>query len=139
MTSNSLSAQQVVSQAETLDFPSSVVEFFQGYLGQPYGGFPEPLRSHIIRNKPRIDERPGKSMPPLDFKKIKAELRAKFGKHITDVDVMSYAMYPKVCYFSIRDQMLMLKSTLGIRGVPRIRREIWRSEHLTYSLFPWST
>ena len=24
-----------------LDFPSSVVEFFQGYLGQPVGGFPE--------------------------------------------------------------------------------------------------
>lgn len=96
MTSNSLSAAQVKEQAENLDFPSSVVEFFQGYLGQPYGGFPEPLRTHIIRNKPRVDGRPGASMQPMDFKKIKADLRAKFGKHITDVDVMSYAMYPKV-------------------------------------------
>ena len=96
MTSNSLTAEQVKERAEHLDFPSSVVEFFQGYLGQPYGGFPEPLRTHIIRNKPRIDGRPGASMQPMDFKKIKAELRAKFGKHITDVDVMSYAMYPKV-------------------------------------------
>jgi pyruvate carboxylase len=96
MTSNSLTAEQVKERAETLDFPSSVVEFFQGYLGQPYGGFPEPLRTHIIRNKPRVDGRPGASMQPMDFKKIKADLRAKFGKHITDVDVMSYAMYPKV-------------------------------------------
>ncbi|CAG8532502.1 4219_t:CDS:10 [Acaulospora colombiana] len=96
MTSNGLSAEQVKEQAEHLDFPSSVVEFFQGYLGQPYGGFPEPLRTHIIRNKPRIDGRPGASLPPMDFKKIKADLRAKFGKHITDCDVMSYAMYPKV-------------------------------------------
>ncbi|PVG03133.1 putative pyruvate carboxylase [Serendipita vermifera] len=96
MTSNNLTAEQVKEQAEHLDFPSSVVEFFQGYLGQPYGGFPEPLRTHIIRNKPRIDGRPGTSMPPMDFKKIKADLRAKFGKHITDCDVMSYAMYPKV-------------------------------------------
>lgn len=96
MTSNKLSKAEVIEKAETLDFPSSVVEFFQGYLGQPYGGFPEPLRSHIIRNKPRIDARPGSTMAPLDFRKMKQELRAKFGKHITDVDATSYAMYPKV-------------------------------------------
>lgn len=96
MTSNKLSKQDVLERAEQLDFPSSVVEFFQGYLGQPYGGFPEPLRTKIIRNKPRIDGRPGATMTPLDFKKIKAELRAKFGKHITDTDVTSYVMYPKV-------------------------------------------
>ena len=96
MTSNKFSKEDVLNRAEELDFPSSVVEFFQGYLGQPVGGFPEPLRSKIIRNKPRIDGRPGASLQPLDFKKIKAELRAKFGKHITDTDVTSYVMYPKV-------------------------------------------
>ena len=96
MTSNSLTKEQVVERAESLDFPSSVVEFFQGYLGQPVGGFPEPLRTRVIRNKPRIDGRPGATMEPLDFKKIKAELRSKFGKHITDTDVASYVMYPKV-------------------------------------------
>lgn len=96
MTSNNLTAQDVLDRAETLDFPTSVVEFFQGYLGQPVGGFPEPLRSKVIRNKPKIEGRPGESMPPLDLRKIKQELRAKFGKHITDVDVASYCMYPKV-------------------------------------------
>jgi len=96
MTSNSLSKQDVLARAEQLDFPSSVVEFFQGYLGQPVGGFPEPLRSHIIRNKPRVDGRPGASLQPLELKKIKAELRSKFGKHITDTDATSYVMYPKV-------------------------------------------
>jgi pyruvate carboxylase len=96
MTSNSFSKADVLAKAENVDFPSSVVEFFQGYLGQPVGGFPEPLRSKIIRNKPRIDGRPGINMEPLDFKKIKAELRSKFGKHITDADVTSYVMYPKV-------------------------------------------
>ena len=96
MTSNSFSKKDVIERAEHLDFPSSVVEFFQGYLGQPVGGFPEPLRSHIIRNKPKIDGRPGTSLPSLEFKKIKADLRSKFGKHITDADVTSYVMYPKV-------------------------------------------
>ncbi|KAK1227226.1 pyruvate carboxylase [Marasmius sp. AFHP31] len=96
MTSNSFSKQDVLNRAEQLDFPSSVVEFFQGYLGQPVGGFPEPLRTNVIRNKPRIDGRPGAEMKPIDFKKLKAELRSKFGKHITDADVSSYVMYPKV-------------------------------------------
>jgi pyruvate carboxylase len=100
MTSNSFSKKDVIERAEHLDFPSSVVEFFQGYLGQPVGGFPEPLRSRIIRNKPKIDGRPGTSLSPLDFKKIKADLRSKFGKHITDSDVTSYVMYPKVSILS---------------------------------------
>ena len=96
MTSNKLSKEDVLARADTLDFPSSVVEFFQGYLGQPVGGFPEPLRTKVIRDKPRIEGRPGAGLAPLDIKKIKAELRAKYGKHITDTDVTSYIMYPKV-------------------------------------------
>jgi pyruvate carboxylase len=95
MTSNSFTKEHVLEHAAELDFPSSVVEFFQGYLGQPVGGFPEPFRSKVIRNKPKIEGRPGSGMEPLDFKKIKAELRTKFGKHITDTDVSSYVMYPK--------------------------------------------
>lgn len=96
MVSNNLSKKDVLEKAESLDFPSSVVEFFQGYLGQPVGGFPEPLRTKIIRDKPRIDGRPGATLEPIDFRALKAELRQKFGKHITDVDVTSYVMYPKV-------------------------------------------
>lgn len=96
MTHNKLTKEDVIARASDLDFPSSVVEYFQGYLGQPTGGFPEPLRTHIIRNKPRIEERPGLSMPPMDFRKAKADLKAKYGKHIKDTDVASYAMFPKV-------------------------------------------
>ena len=124
MTSNSLSKQDVLDRAEHLDFPQSVIEFFQGQLGQPYGGFPEPLRSHVIRNKPKIDGRPGTSLPPMDFRKMKADLRAKFGKHITDVDVASYAMYPKVCYLLVIVNSKLSKNT-GFRGVSGLCREVW--------------
>lgn len=126
MTSNSFSKAHVLERAEHLDFPSSVVEFFQGYLGQPVGGFPEPLRSQIIRNKPRIDGRPGATMEPLDFKKIKSELRSKFGKHITDADVTSYVMYPKVSFSrrvlsphltcTCRELIMLYRSSRSIKG-----------------------
>lgn len=136
MTQNSVSKQDVLDRADQLDFPSSVVEFFQGYLGQPVGGFPEPLRSKIIRNKPRIDGRPGTNLTPLDFKKIKAELRSKFGKHITDADVTSYVMYPKVSRAWRAHLFLVLSWFLGVwvidamcltgfRRLPGLHREIW--------------
>lgn len=96
MVSNKLTAKDVIERASTLSFPTSVVEFFQGYLGQPVGGFPEPLRSHIIRDLPRIDGRPGATMPPLDLAKLKEELIEKYGSSITDYDVLSAALYPKV-------------------------------------------
>ncbi|KAI8088720.1 pyruvate carboxylase [Halteromyces radiatus] len=96
MVSNGLSGDELIERAKTLSFPTSVVEFFQGYLGQPHGGFPEPLRSNIIRDLPRIDGRPGASLPPLDLAKLKEELTEKYGKNIRDYDVISAALYPKV-------------------------------------------
>lgn len=129
MTSNSFSKKDVLEKAENLDFPSSVVEFFQGYLGQPVGGFPEPLRSQIIRNKKKIDERPGISMEPLDFKKIKAELRSKYGKHINSADVTSHVMYPKVRLALLAGcKQAKNRNVPGVRGVPRILGEIRRSQ-----------
>lgn len=123
MTSNSLSKQDVLDRADHLDFPSSVVEFFQGLLGQPVGGFPEPLRTHVIRGKPRIDGRPGASLPPIDFKQLKADLRAKFGKHITDADVTSAAMYPKVGFLSSyeREYSKEIYFAVGLRGISGLR------------------
>lgn len=124
MVQNGFSKQDVIERADQLDFPSSVVEFFQGYLGQPVGGFPEPLRSKIIRNKPKIDGRPGAGLAPIEFRKVKAELRSKFGKHITDSDVTSYVMYPKVSIFQTI-AAVFLHGVLGLRGVPGLRREVW--------------
>lgn len=49
MVQNGLTEEDVVRRAEELSFPQSVVEYFQGYLGIPYGGFPEPLRSRVLK------------------------------------------------------------------------------------------
>lgn len=48
MVQNKLTSEQVLQKAEELSFPKSVVEFLQGYLGEPYQGFPEPFRSKVI-------------------------------------------------------------------------------------------
>jgi len=97
MVQNNLTAKDVRERAEDLSFPSSVVEFMQGQLGQPHGGFPEPLRTQMLKGKKKIDGRPGEGAEPLDFDKIEAELKTKFGDDIIrKCDVMSYVMFPKV-------------------------------------------
>ena len=47
MVQNKLEGSDVLARAEELDFPQSVLDFMQGNLGQPYGGFPEPLRTKV--------------------------------------------------------------------------------------------
>ena len=47
MVQNKLNAQAVMDRAEELSFPSSVIEYMQGYIGVPPGGFPEPLRTKV--------------------------------------------------------------------------------------------
>jgi len=95
MVSNNLTEEDVIKKAEQLDFPSSVLEFFEGLMGQPYGGFPEPLRSHALRDRRKMDKRPGLYFEPVDFDKVRKELKEKFGG-ATETDVASYVMYPKV-------------------------------------------
>lgn len=95
MVSNNLSYDDVLNKAEQLDFPSSVLEFFEGLMGQPYGGFPEPLRSKALRDRRKMDKRPGLYLEPINFEKIRKELKEKFGG-ATETDVASYVMYPKV-------------------------------------------
>jgi pyruvate carboxylase len=95
MVSNKLTPEDVVARAGELDFPGSVLEFLEGLMGQPFGGFPEPLRSKALRDRRKLDKRPGLYLEPLDLAKIKNQIREKYGS-ATEYDVASYAMYPKV-------------------------------------------
>ncbi|MBX3470481.1 MAG: pyruvate carboxylase [Planctomycetes bacterium] len=96
MVQNDLSEDDVRERAETLSLPQSVVQFFQGLIGQPHGGFPEPLRVKVLRGQPVVSGRPGASMPPLDLERLKTDLEAKHGQPMRDVDVASAALYPQV-------------------------------------------
>jgi pyruvate carboxylase len=105
---NNLSEQEVIDRAETLSFPSSVIEYFQGYLGIPPFGFPEPLRSRVLKGRTIegangltcFEGRPGAQLAPYDFEAARGKLDEKWGGEsdhsIRDVDLLSHAMYPAV-------------------------------------------
>ena len=96
MVQNDLTEADVLTKGATLDFPDSVVEFFEGYLGQPCGGFPKELQRVILKDKKPITVRPGELLEPVDFTKLQEKLSAEIGRKATDFDVIAYALYPKV-------------------------------------------
>jgi len=99
MVAQGLEPEDVMAQAESLAFPESVVQYFQGAIGIPPGGFPEPLRSKVLagREGEIFDARPGASLEPYDFGAAAANLREKYGaRTISSKDVLSHALYPKV-------------------------------------------
>ena len=49
MVKQGLDCRSVQERAVELTFPGSVIDYMRGGLGHPPGGFPEPLRSHILQ------------------------------------------------------------------------------------------
>ena len=109
---NNLTEHEVIEKAEELSFPNSVIEYFQGHLGIPPFGFPEPLRTRVLKGRTIegtsgmtcFDARPGAQLPPYDFDINRKTLEEKWSvDKISDHDVMSHAMYPAVSkeFFSL--------------------------------------
>lgn len=103
MVQNDLDEHQLVEQAGELALPNSVVEFLQGMIGQPpFGQWPEPFRSRVIKDKPQVKGRPGASLPPVNLRELQSDLEDKYPEFqsLSDDrkrrDVLSYSLYPQV-------------------------------------------
>lgn len=95
MVQNDLTEEDVYAKGDVLDFPASVVEFFEGRIGVPYQGFPEKLQKIILKGRQQITERPGAVLPPVDFNGVRSKLQ-QMGAPDSDEAVSSYCLYPKV-------------------------------------------
>lgn len=96
MVQNNLSEQDVLEKGETIDFPDSVIELFEGYLGQPHGGFPEDLQRVILKGKSPITVRPGELLDDVDFEEVRKKLFETLNRQVTSHEMIAYALYPKV-------------------------------------------
>ncbi|MFL0363098.1 pyruvate carboxylase [Pseudobacillus sp. 179-B 2D1 NHS] len=96
MVQNNLTEEDVLEKGDKIDFPDSVIELFEGYLGQPYGGFPKQLQKVILKGKEPLTVRPGELLKDVDFEALREELSKELDRQVTDHDVIAYALYPKV-------------------------------------------
>jgi pyruvate carboxylase len=96
MVGNNLRPADVLAGTRELAFPESVVEFFEGRLGEPPGGFPPTLQQRVLRDRKPIKGRPGASLPPADFAATRAKVQALVGRAIDDRELVTYLLYPRV-------------------------------------------
>ncbi|MEK5071266.1 pyruvate carboxylase [Sporosarcina sp. FSL K6-1508] len=96
MVQNELDEKSVLARGKSIDFPESVIEFFEGYIGQPYGGFPEELQKVILKERQAITVRPGELLEDVNFEMLRDELNHKLERPVTSHEVLSHALYPKV-------------------------------------------
>ncbi|TQV93508.1 pyruvate carboxylase [Cordyceps javanica] len=130
MVDRGLSATAITEQASTLDLPQSVLEYFGGLMGRPFDGFPEPLRSDVLRGRQgSIREQSSLAPTSADFDDIRRQIAAQFpGIPVTEYDVASYVMFPEV-YMEFRDNRrkfgdLSVLSTPDFLSPPETGQEI---------------
>ncbi len=96
MVTNDLTPEAVLDPEREIAFPESVVSYFHGDLGQPPGGFPEALQRKVLRGRDHLRGRPGETLAPVDFAAVREEAEEKVGRAVSDAELASYLMYPKV-------------------------------------------
>jgi pyruvate carboxylase len=100
-----LSGPEFKAKAPKLDYPDSVVSFFKGHMGEPFGGFPADVRAAVLGPNP-----PPPAPAPIgkldSFPQVKVELEKKLDREVRDDEVLSYRLYPKVFldFIKHRDQ-----------------------------------
>jgi len=96
MTANGLDEKDVMAQGDTLAFPDSVVDLFSGKLGQMEGGFPAELSALVLKGRKPLTGPPGEALDPVDFEAEFAAFQEQFDDTLTELDFLSYLMYPEV-------------------------------------------
>jgi pyruvate carboxylase len=96
MVSNGLTPAEVLDPAREIDFPESVVSLFKGELGTPAHGFPAELQRKVLKGQAPLAGRPGETMKPVDLAAEQAKVEQQLGRSISQQELASHLMYPKV-------------------------------------------
>jgi pyruvate carboxylase len=96
MVANDLTPDDVERGTRELAFPESVVEFFEGKLGQPVGGFPEKLQQRVLKGRKAITTRPGAKLPDADVQETRQILEKLVKGPVTDREIVTHLLYPRV-------------------------------------------
>ena len=96
MVQNNLTPDNIIEKGKNIDFPDSIVSYFQGMMGQPEGGFPEDLQKIVLKDKEPLTCRPGELLPDEDLEADAEYLKKEYGIEAGRREALSYAMYPRM-------------------------------------------
>jgi len=97
MTSNNLTAEDILERGANLAFPESAKKLMRGDLGQIEGGFPKKIQEIILQGEEPYTNRPNEHLEPVNFEAEFTEFQKKFNdQDLTELDFLSYKLYDKV-------------------------------------------
>ncbi|MEP3300560.1 MAG: pyruvate carboxylase, partial [Roseibium sp.] len=96
MVASELTVADVMDPDKDVAFPESVIDMLAGNLGQPPGGWPEAIQKKALKGAAPITDVPGSLLPPADLDAERATAEEEIGRKISDQELASYLMYPKV-------------------------------------------
>jgi len=96
MVANELKPADLLNNERELAFPESVIDLVSGAMGQPPGGFPIEVKQRILKGRQEFLERPGKTLPPIDFDAVAQKLVPILNREPTPREILSSVMYPAV-------------------------------------------
>src|SRR5580700_10601620 len=73
-----------------VSIPHSVVDMFEGSLGEPEGGWPKHVKEIILNGRAARPGRPGEHLPPADFNLVRDKVATAIGRTPADDEVLSY-------------------------------------------------
>lgn len=121
----------------SLTLPNSVVEMFEGALGQPEGGWPKKVAKLILQGRKPVRGRPGAALKPVDLEEAAATAEKKSGGKPSRTDLMSYLMYPDVYV-----KFAKARQTYGdieVLPTPQFLYGMKKGEEITVDLEPGKT
>lgn len=96
MVSQGITVEEVMDPDRDIAFPESVVAMMRGDLGQPPGGWPEVIQAKVLKGETPYTERPGALLAPADIEAERSNIAQTLERDISDQELASYLMYPKV-------------------------------------------
>ncbi|MEO1067236.1 MAG: pyruvate carboxylase, partial [Pseudomonadota bacterium] len=96
MVASELTVDDVLHPDKEVAFPESVVDMLSGNLGQPPGGWPEAIQKKALKGAEPITVVPGSLLDPADLDQERKDAEEALGREISDQELASYLMYPKV-------------------------------------------
>jgi pyruvate carboxylase len=96
MVTSGLTRAQVEDPSTEIAFPESFVQLLHGDIGQPPGGFPPALQAKVLKGAKPMTTRPGEHLAPVDLEVTRADVQHRIGRPVTDNQLASYLMYPRV-------------------------------------------
>ncbi len=96
MVTSNLTPKDVLNPDKEISFPESVVQLMRGDLGQNPGGFPADIQNKVLKGEKPLTQRYGETVQHLDLDATRKKLKKILRHKISDTELASYIMYPKV-------------------------------------------